>query len=268
MLKADLHLHSVISDGSDTIEEIIWQAEENGVGAIAITDHDTLEHRALIPNDASITVLAGIEVSGIDPKTGRKAHILGYQIGDPGMVEELTHPILKRRHENSLRQIEILQKKGYRLDPETMHKAAGKYIFKQHIMEQLVLTGQVPEMFGDFYYSTFKNGGICDFDIQYVDAGDAVQVITQAGGKAVLAHPGQQQNFELVEDLVPLGLKGLELNHPANSEEDKKKIRELAGKYGLFLTGGTDYHGRNEKVRRRVGDFLSEESGCRALGLF
>ena len=93
-------------------------------------------------------------------------------------------------------------------------------------------------MFGTFYHETFKNGGYCDFDIEYLDAAAAVRVITEAGGLAVLAHPGQQQNLELVPELVGYGLKGIELEHRKNTEADKEAIRQMAGQYGLFLTGG------------------------------
>ena len=86
-------------------------------------------------------------------------------------------------------------------------------------------TEQVEEMFGTFYHETFKNGGYCDFDIEYLDAAAAVRVITEAGGLAVLAHPGQQQNLELVPELVGYGLKGIELEHRKNTEADKRSYQ-------------------------------------------
>ena len=132
-------------------------------------------------------------------------------------------------------------------------------------MEYLVRTGQVAEIFGDFYKSTFKNGGLCDFDIEYIDVYDAVKTIKLAGGKAVLAHCGQQQNFALIPSLIELGLAGLEYNHSANSENDKKIIKEYANKYNLFLTGGSDYHGKYEVENVNIGDYLSDESGVHAL---
>lgn len=265
MLKADLHIHSTISDGSDTIEVIIEKAIANGLDLIAITDHDTLSHQYKIPNTKEIKVMAGIEISAIDHDTKTKAHILGYGIQDAKLVEALTHPLLQKRHENLMRQIELLNRQGYEIDVHGLRKADGKYIYKQHMMEHLQKTGQVKEMFGEFYNTVFKNGGICDFDIDYIDVLEAVEVITTAGGKAVLAHPGQQQNFYLIEKLIPFGLCGLEYNHPENSYEDRKILLEYAKKHQLFLTGGSDYHGRNDKVPHEIGSFLSEESGVLAL---
>ena len=265
MLKADLHIHSSISDGSNTICEIIENAIYKGLDVIAITDHDTLSHIAQIPKTNEIKVIAGIEISAIDKRNISKAHILGYNIQSPELVENLTLPLLKKRHKNSLKQIEILNENGYSIYLQQLNNADGKYIYKQHIMEYLVRTGQVAEIFGDFYKSTFKNGGLCDFDIEYIDVYDAVKIIKLAGGKAVLAHCGQQQNFTLIPSLIELGLDGLEYNHSANSENDKKIIKEYANKYNLFLTGGSDYHGKYEVENVNIGDYLSDESGVHAL---
>ena len=264
MLRADLHTHSIISDGSDSIDELISTAIKNNVDVIAITDHDTLAHKRKISYNNPIDVIAGIEISAIDPNTKIKAHILGYNIKDD-MVEALTIPLLERRHQNSLKQICILQEHGYKIDLDSLNKADGKYIYKQHIMEQLLKTGQVKEMFGEFYKKTFKNGGICDFDIKYIDVFKVVSTITKACGQAVLAHSGQQQNFYLIEKLVPLGLKGLEYNHPENNDDDKKIILDYSKKFKLFLTGGSDYHGTNQKTQHGIGDYISEESGVNAL---
>lgn len=263
--KADMHMHSTVSDGSCRIETLIDMAKAKGLDAMVITDHDTLSHRNQIPAYPGITVACGAELSACDPKTGMRAHILGYRIEKPEVVEQATLPILEARHANSLRQIEILRKEGYPIDLSEIRKADGKYIYKQHIMDYLFHLGAVGELFGEFYYKTFKNGGICDFDIQYLDARTAVDVIRQAGGLPVLAHSGQQQNFYLVPELVEQGLAGLELNHHANSEKDKEIIRELADRYRLFLTGGSDFHGIYEPKICSVGSYLAEESGWDAV---
>ncbi len=263
-MKADLHIHSTVSDGSDTIEKIIRKARQKGLDAIAITDHDTLSDYRNNEN-FDIRVMVGIEISAIHKKTNTKAHILGYSIKKPELVNALTQPILEARNFNSQRQAEILVKEGFLIDIDKLARADGKYLYKQHIMDWLVSTGQVNEMSGKFYQSTFKNGGVCDFDIEYLDVFLALRAIKEAGGLAVLAHTGQQQNFWLIPELVKFGLDGLELNHHANSEQDKTKIKELAAQYGLFMTGGSDYHGKYEPQPFGIGDFLSDESGVNAI---
>jgi len=265
MIKADLHIHSTVSDGSDTIEQIIDAARKRRLDVIAITDHDTLSHIAQIPPDTDMKVIGGVEISAIHRKTNTRTHILGYNIQKPMIVTSLTQPLLEARNKNSEKQVECLLKASFRIETEKLARADGKYLYKQHIMDWLVTSGQVPDMFGSFFQKTFKQGGICDFDIEYIDVFEAVKTIKDAGGFAVLAHPGQQQNFWLIPELVAAGLGGLELNHHTHNNKDREIIRDYALKYGLFLTGGSDYHGKYEPQIFGIGDFLAEESGVLAI---
>ena len=267
-MKADLHIHSTVSDGSDSIEEIVALAKQRGLDAIAFTEHDTLTHVdyiAQLPPSEELRVTAGVEISSVYRKTNTRTHILGYRIDKPEIITALTKPILEARNKNTERQAEYLIQMGYSIDLDRLSRADGKYLYKQHLMDWLVSTKQVKEMFGHFYYKTFKQGGPCAFDIEYLDVFDAVQVIKEAGGLAVLAHPGQQQSFWLIEKLAAAGLAGIELNHHTHTENDREIIRHLAEKHGLFLTGGSDHHGRYEPQPYVVGDFLSEESGAKAI---
>ena len=265
-MKADLHMHSRVSDGSDTIEEIIAVAQKKGLDVIAISEHDTTAHFAQIPSDTgSLTVLPAVELSTWDAHTGLRAHILAYQLKDPQLIEDYTLSLLRARNDNSERQLRILQEAGYSIDESKLARADGKYLYKQHIMEWLVKTGQAEEMFGGFYKHIFKGGGICDFDIDYLDPVQAVERVVQAGGLAVLAHPGKQHNYELIPTLADAGLKGLEINHHSHDEKDREIIADYAQRYGLFLTGGSDYHGDYEPQPFGIGDFLSPECGAKAI---
>ena len=264
-MRADLHIHSTVSDGSDNILQIIDMAKNKNLDIIAITDHDTLSHLSQIPACSDIIVIGGIEITAVHRESNTRAHILGYNIQKPEIVTALTQPLLEARNRNSEKQVDILKRHGYNIDIDKIAGADGKYLYKQHIMDWLVTTGQVSDMFGDFYKKTFKNGGICDFDIEYINVFDAVKAIKYAGGLAVLAHPGQQRNFWLIPELVKIGLDGLEANHHAHSKTDKEIIYNYANRYGLFLTGGSDYHGKYEPQTFTVGDFLSEESGVKAI---
>ena len=264
-MKADLHIHSTVSDGSDAIGLIIEKAKGKGLDAIAITEHDTMSHIAKIPNNPDIKIIPGVEISSVHRKTNTRAHILGYKIKKPEIITALTQPLLEARNKNSEKQAELLIRAGYRIDIDKLARADGKYLYKQHIMDWLVTTGQAADMFGEFYNSTFKNGGICDFDINYIDVFEAVGAIKEAGGLAVLAHPAQQRNFWLIPDLVKFKLDGLELNHHTCNPKYAKTILDYADRHGLFLTGGSDYHGKYEPQPFGIGDFLSEESGANAL---
>ena len=264
-IKADLHVHSNISDGEHDIEQLIEIAKDEGLDAIGITDHDTMSHLALIPAHAGLRTIAGVEISSIHEDTNTKAHILGYGIQNTEMITALTGPLLEARNANSEKQAGILIKNGFDIDIEKLARADGKYLYKQHILDWLVLTGQTPDMFGSFYRKTFKNGGICDFDIEYINVFEAVRTVKKAGGLAVLAHPGQQRNYHLIPELVKTGLDGLELNHHTHTEKDREVIAGLAGQYGLFLTGGSDFHGKYSSAPCSIGDYLSAESGIRAI---
>ena len=264
-MKVDLHTHSVFSDGSCTVAQLVAMAKENGLDAIAVTDHDTLDHLIEIPAAESILVVGGVEISAEHRKTRTRAHVLGYSIKHPEIVTALTQPLLEARSRNSEKQAEILRSIGFFIDMDRIARAGGKYLYKQHIMEWLVATGQAPDMFGHFYNETFKNNGPCAFDIEYIDVIEAVLAIKEADGLAVLAHPGEQQNFHLIPELAACGLDGLELNHPKNSSADKAAIRSLAREHGLFMTGGSDYHGEYASSAARVGQCLSDESGAHAV---
>jgi predicted metal-dependent phosphoesterase TrpH len=264
-LKADLHIHSTVSDGSDTIGHIIDAAKNAGLDIIAFTDHDTVSHFEQIPDVVDIKVLGGVEISSVYRKTDMRAHLSGSRIQKPDIIAALTQPLLEARNDNSEKQVEVLIKSGLRIDADKLARADGKYIYKQHIMDWLVATGQAPDMFGDFYQKTFKQGGICAFDIEYIDVLEAVRTIKEANGLAVLAHPGQQQNFGLIPGLIGAGLDGLELNHHSHTENDREIIRDYAKRYGLFFIGVSDYHGNYESRRSDVGSFLSDESGLNAI---
>lgn len=261
-MKADFHIHSTFSDGSASVSEIIRISLERGLDAIAITDHDTLAQREEIRDVSGLKILCGIEISAIDKRNHAKAHVLGYHIQNPTLVESVTHPLLEKRHQNSLDQIQVLKENGLKIEVDQVQRGNGKYIYKQHIMEYLVKTHQVSSMFGVFYQKIFKNGGVCDFDIPYIDVFEAVEVIKAAGGVAVLAHPGQQKNFYLLDEIP---FDGVEYNHCTHKEKDKIIIRDLAQKHKLFLTGGSDYHGSYESVPVQLGAYSSPESGVHAL---
>ena len=264
-MKADLHIHSNVSDGSDSVGRIIEKAKAKGLDLIIITDHDTMAHRFKLAGGGGLRAEAGVEISAIHKPSKMKAHILGYNIAKPELIETLTLPLLEARSANSEKQARILADAGYHIDMEKLNRADGKYLYKQHIMEWLVKTEQTSDMFGEFYKTTFKGGGVCDFDIEYIDVFEAVKTIKDAGGFAVLAHPGQQHNFSLIPALVKAGLDGLELNHHSNSIKDKQTILEYSKAHGLFLTGGSDYHGDNDERAIEIGDYLSHESGLAAL---
>lgn len=247
-MKIDLHIHTDISDGFQDIEQSLRIAKAKGLQAVAITDHDTTA--GIIPSVAigakiGIKVIPGVEISAIDKASGVKAHILGYFINIPSNnIDKICNQILIARHEQAIWQMNKLVEHGYNIDIEQVVKQRqGHPVYKQHIMQELINKGYTNAIYSNLYRQLFKNNGICAVEIEYADVLDVVRAIKADGGIAVLAHPGYDNNYFLIEALVECGLDGIELIHEKHSLSDLKNIVRLARKHNLILTGGSDYHG-------------------------
>jgi len=263
MIKADLHIHSTVSDGSLTIGQIAEEAASVGLTHLSLTDHDTVAgvgEAARLCAQRGVIVIPGVEFSAYDYKNNVRAHILGYGMKNLAPIEALGGPLLAKRHANSLKQIDVLRGLGYGITPEEVAQFAGRHIYKQHIMRVMVEKGYAESIGGAMYLRLFKNGGPCAFDIEYLEARDAVHAIKEAEGLAVLAHPGQQGNYSSIPALVDAGLDGLEYAHHANTAEGRFRIRSIASDYRLILTGGSDSHGLYENDSPAIGTYLCPES--------
>lgn len=254
----DLHTHSTFSDGSDTVAKLVAQARDAGLAGIAVTDHDALAQLSSVRKTArklGFPVLAAVEVSAQDPASGHKVHVLGYSLeatpDGSGPLERLVAPTLVARTANTLWQAWKLRRvgasfRGTGVDLQRVVEVAGDSlgVYKQHVMEAICGLPYNDDTYRELYQRWFKNGGPAQRDIDYPDAIDAVHAIREQGGVAVLAHPGQMDNWDAIPGLVEAGLQGIEVHHPDHSCADVKAAREAAERYGLMRTGGSDYHGR------------------------
>lgn len=272
----DLHTHSVFSDGSCSVGELIGQAKDAGLAGMAVCDHDSLSQLASVracAREFGFPVLAGVEISAACAATGRKVHILGFGLeatpnGD-GPVERLVAATLKARSANTLWQAwRVVRAMGddtgevasrlaacdvsdaeavdpaFSVDAVVHIAAASTGVYKQHVMEALVHLPYLDEVYQRVYRSLFKGQGICASDISYPEATDAVRAIREQGGVPVLAHPGQMDSWSVIPDLVAAGLKGIEAFHPDHDAESEARALRAAREHGLIVTGGSDYHGR------------------------
>ncbi|MBS3679893.1 PHP domain-containing protein [Ornithinibacillus massiliensis] len=259
-MKADLHVHSHYSDGADSIETIMTKAKQNGVTHISLVDHDTVDGQDIIRQVGrayNITTIPGIEISAFDYKRKRKVHILGYHYRPVAShILKVCNPILERRNELSLWQIQQLRKLGYEIEPDIIKEKAlpSQTIYKQHVMEYLIKAPYSSTTYKELYQKLFKN--LIAGDIEYVDVFAAVEAIVKDGGLAVVAHPGQLDSYDLVPELVEVGLGGIERNHIDHTEQDHRKVEVLAKSYNLVMTGGSDYHG-SFGVPIQIGDITS-----------
>lgn len=261
-MKVDLHVHSYYSDGYASIDEILQEASRRNITHISIVDHDTVHGLAAIQKTSlkyDVTVIPGVEISAYDFKRNRKVHILGYAFRqDAPNIRALCTPLLQKRHENSLWQIEQLKKHGFAIERDEIKEKAkmSGVIYKQHIMACLTNADFASEEYQTLYQKLFKGQGICAKDIEYVDATLAVQAIKADGGLAVLAHPGQLDSFDMIPELIGHGLDGIERNHPEHTEEDRLLVEKYAEQYALIQTGGSDFHDRYGHVVK-IGEEIS-----------
>lgn len=276
-------MHSVYSDGSETVEGLIAAAQGMRLAGIAVTDHDCLRQLSSIraaARGAAVPVLAGVEVSAMDPATGRKLHVLAYGLeatpaGD-GPLERMVDATLFARTQLSLWQAWTIMRAGETFDGRelSLDEAIGvgsrsTGFYRQHLMEAFSHLPNADERYQACVKRLFKGSGIADRTIDYPAAEDTVRAIREQGGVAVLAHPGQMDSWAAVPGLVRAGLQGIEVHHPDHGLADVERARQVAAEYGLFATGGSGYHGSFGKPKavgcRYVG---ADEAGERVCRLF
>lgn len=247
-MSGDLHCHTCVSDGSTEPYAVIDLAARLKLPCVAITDHDTMGGVVSAMSraaDTGVKLIPGIEVSSYDYLHGKKVHILCYLPKKPEPLLEFCGQTLKRRTEVSL---EIIRRVGtrYPVDIEAVKKYASRSsaVYKQHVLLALMDMGYSLSVFGELYSSLFssKNGWAL-VETHLPDTRDAIRAVKATGGAAVLAHPGVYGNFDIIEELCGLGLDGIEVWHPRQSQADTQRAREAAERFSLIRTGGSDFHG-------------------------
>ena len=243
-MRIDLHVHTTISDSSLSTKEMLLLAKERGLTHVAITNHDTvvgLKEAIEFGKTIGVEVIPGIEISAYDFKRQKKTHILGYHFNlEAPHIKALVDSVNTRRDANTKWQVEQLIQAGYNLTmDEVAQKAKDSTAwYKQHIFDVLMGKGYDRQELKIL----FQKGGLCDRVITYVDAEEAVKAIKADGGVAVMAHPGQSKTYDLIPDLVAVGLDGIEKYHPDHDEHDYEMIDQLTKKYQLIQTTGSDFH--------------------------
>ncbi|NDI33483.1 PHP domain-containing protein [Chengkuizengella sediminis] len=251
----DLHTHTLASDGLHLPSENVKMAKEKGLAGVAITDHDTVSglKQAIAEGEKiGIDVVPGIEISTVANKLD--IHILGYYINyeDTIFLERLDQLRDVRSIRNDM-MIKKLQDLGIEITMDDVLELAPKKKTRQtvgrpHIAEVLVHKGIVKTIKEAFELYLGKDGKAF-VNPPRIHPSEAVDWIRQAGGVAVIAHPGLYENDELVEELIQHGVDGLEVYHSDHSSEEEEKYLRLANKYQLVVTAGSDFHGeRNGEV--------------------
>lgn len=250
----DLHVHTTASDGTLTPAELVALAQEKGLKAVAVTDHDTVEglpEALKAAGSRGFEVVPGVEIS-VDYRGG-EMHILGY------CVDPCSEPLLdslaqlqEYRRERNPKVIRKLRELGMLISLEEVEEAAGgNVIGRPHFAAVLVRKG-------------YAAGTQEAFD-KYLGAGqpayvkkekltpeEGIELIVRAGGVPVLAHPKYLKDHNadrlsaLLEKLKAAGLKGIEAYYTTHTPEETELYLRLAEQHALLITGGTDFHGANK----------------------
>ena len=270
----DLHCHTKLSDGSLGIEDIISQAKRTGIDCLSITDHDTMasfSRAEVLGQREGVKILRGVELSAWDKDRNSKVHILCYAPQKPDRLEGLCLKSCEIRKACSKEMIDkVMAKYPITLESILKHTTASKSIFKQHIMRALIDYGYALEFYGELDRELFNPKiGSCYVEREYPDVNFVIDLIHTARGVAVMAHPAQYDNIELLEELAKKGkIDGAEIGHYSADENYRKELGAIADRYELIRTGGSDFHGLYNSVPTHLGsDLTAQEEVDRIIKL-
>lgn len=242
--KADLHIHTLHSDGRMTPKEVIEWAVEKNLSMISITDHDTYEgyfEAKEAAEDTDIECIPGVEIT--TNFNGRECHLLAYNFEtDTNYLEKFLKNQKNARKDRIKGIINTIKAKGVLVDyDEVWAEANGANIGRPHLARVLVNKGYAGNVNEAFirYLSDKQLGSISN---NYPDYKEVIQIVKNVGGACLIAHPGRMYNETEIEEFIGSGIDGLECIHPSHNWESQKKFTEICEQRSLLMTGGSDCH--------------------------
>jgi predicted metal-dependent phosphoesterase TrpH len=251
----DLHCHSTASDGTLAPRDVARLAKDTGLSALALTDHDTVAgigEAASAAGSLGIDFLPGIELSCIYPRPGTM-HLLGYGI-DPNSpaLKNLTRILIEGRDRRNVQMIQKLRESGIPITLKEVEDIAGGEVIGRPHMARALIDKNIVTTTAEAFRVYLGSTGIAWVDKEQLTPRQAIEMVKQSGGLAVLAHPIQLRKTNdaqlkaTIKDLVDMGLDGIEVIHSDHRETYIDKLIDIAKKYGLCMTGGSDFHGSNK----------------------
>ncbi len=270
-MKCDLHIHTTLSDGKFTPQEVVDLAQQRGVGCISVTDHDTFEgsRRARIyARQAGLKFVVGAELSCVSE--GTDVHILAYNVDiDNELLDGVMAPIMELRNDRNRAIVQKLCDAGMPVDLAALQKdgSVGRPVIARE-MVRLGYCKDVAEAF-DKYIGA---GRSCYVQTKRMTPAEAIQLTLRFGGIPVLAHPKQlhmdARQFErFLKPLVSAGLSGIEANYFAHNTFERNFYNRMAKKYKLVSTGGSDFHDYVHGVELGAQNFSPNGYTRKVLGI-
>lgn len=257
MSKVDLHIHSTVSDGKFSPEEIVSKAAALGLTIIALADHDSVDGIAPALEAAKafppLRIIPCVEIS-TDMPSG-EAHVLGYFIDYTS--DELNASLEKFRSSRQRRaqgMIAKLHNLGIRVDWQRVQEIAGDgSIGRPHIAQAMLEKGYITSI-KDAFTGYIEHGGPAYVEREKMTPAEAVALIVRSNGLPVLAHPFTVNDPQaMVIELKTAGLVGIEAYYNGYTADEIKSLVSLADRHGLIATGGSDYHGLGDSDETMLG---------------
>ena len=244
--RVDLHMHSNFSDGVYSPSDLVDMAKENGLVAIALTDHDIVDgvsEAIEAGTKKGVEVLSGVELSC--EFGGRDLHVLGYGV-DPANEDfrEMLHKFCETRFKRGIKIVEKLNALGMSIEPADVMAKSGKGALGRPHIAQAMVEGKHVASTQEAFDKYIADGGPAYVPKYKMDPTEAIGHIHGAGGLAFIAHPGVFiQKIDGLYDLIAEGFDGVEVYHPTHNDEKREALKAIADEKGLLVSGGTDYHG-------------------------
>ncbi len=245
--KVDFHLHSNISDGIFSPEEIIKITAEAGLLAAGLTDHDTvngLNEAALAAAKYSIELIPGVEISVIEDD--HEVHILGYYPQQQDQLNEALTMLQKERFVRMEAVVEKLNRLGLKISPDEVINEAGEAAPGRLHIARLLRNKKYIRTLNQAFTTYLNKNRPAYVPRQTFSLNQVMNLLADVGALPVIAHPGARSK-NIIEKLISMGLKGVEVFHPDHSHALVKYYLELAQSKGLIITGGSDFHGESRQ---------------------
>jgi predicted metal-dependent phosphoesterase TrpH len=246
----DLHMHSTASDGLLSPANVVAAARTAGLTAIALTDHDTVEGIAEARTAAEqlgIRVVCGVELSAHEGD--REFHVLGLHLARLSGIEDRLASLRATRRARAAQIVDKLRTLGIPIDLDAVWREAGTGAVGRPHIARVLIANQWARDHRDAFDRLIGSGRPAYVPKQRLPLADAVTMLHDAGGIAVVAHPGHDGTRARLEAFKRIGFDGVEVRHPSHTAEDMARLGTLADFLGLVPSGGSDWHGASEGPR-------------------